>query len=130
MMCSGYFSFMSSCFSSAMIYLGRLENGAKPQQARGSLINDLHTEIVVTANIREWLHIFSLRDDKNAHPDMHILMSGLHQHFIKSYPLFFGTEYTGINNFEVYEKQGTFFVSSYDEKIDGVTSVDIHAMDL
>lgn len=41
-----------------------------PQQARAVLPNALKTEIVVTGNIREWRHFFTLRCAKEAHPQM------------------------------------------------------------
>lgn len=55
-------------------YLDLLRNGLRPEQARGVLPNDLKTEIVVSANAREWRHIFKLRTAKAAHPDMRALM--------------------------------------------------------
>ncbi|MBU2685705.1 MAG: FAD-dependent thymidylate synthase [Gammaproteobacteria bacterium] len=45
-----------------------------PQQARSVLPNSLKTEIVVTANFREWRHILTLRCSKAAHPQMRELM--------------------------------------------------------
>lgn len=42
-------------------YLALLEYGASPQEARAVLPNSLKTEIVVTANLREWRNIFKLR---------------------------------------------------------------------
>ena len=45
-----------------------------PQQARAVLPNSLKTEIVVTANFREWRHIFKLRTAPAAHPQMRELM--------------------------------------------------------
>lgn len=51
------------------------EKGWIPQQARSVLPNSTKTEIWVTANFREWRHIFKLRCAKAAHPDMrHIMM--------------------------------------------------------
>jgi len=41
-----------------------------PQQARSVLPNALKTEIVITGNLREWLHFFKLRTAKTAHPQM------------------------------------------------------------
>jgi len=51
-------------------YFALLEQGLSPQYARGVLPIDLKTEIVVTANLRQWRHIFNLRCDKAAHPDI------------------------------------------------------------
>jgi thymidylate synthase (FAD) len=46
---------------SEMSYSKLLENGAFPEQARDVLPNCLKTEIVVTANLKEWQHIINLR---------------------------------------------------------------------
>lgn len=59
------------------LYLDMLKNGAKPQEARDVLPNSLKTEIVCTANVREWRHIFRLRTSKKAHPQMRELMCPL-----------------------------------------------------
>lgn len=42
-------------------YLNLIANGASPQEARSVLPNSLKTEIVMTANMREWRHFFKLR---------------------------------------------------------------------
>lgn len=55
-------------------YVQLMENGATPQEARSVLPNSLKTEIVATANIREWRHILRLRTASNAHPQMRQLM--------------------------------------------------------
>lgn len=53
------------------VYVSLRENrGWSPQQARGVLPNALKTEIVITGNLREWLHFFTLRTAKAAHPQM------------------------------------------------------------
>ena len=52
------------------VYRQLLEGGWSPQQARGVLPNALKTEIVITGNLREWLHFFTLRTAKAAHPQM------------------------------------------------------------
>ena len=44
--------------------------GWKPEQARSVLPNSLKTEIVMTANLREWRHFFKLRTSTAAHPQM------------------------------------------------------------
>ena len=51
-------------------YVGLLDQGWTPQQARSVLPNSLKTEIVMTANLQEWVHFFKLRCDKKAHPQM------------------------------------------------------------
>lgn len=48
----------------------RLGGSIPPEQARAILPNSLKTEIVMTANLREWRHILKLRTAKDAHPQM------------------------------------------------------------
>jgi thymidylate synthase (FAD) len=48
--------------------------GCTPQQARAVLPNATKTEIVVTANPREWRHIFKLRTSNAAYPQIRELM--------------------------------------------------------
>jgi len=58
-------------------------SGWKPEQARAILPNILTTEIVVKASLQEWKHIFELRCDKAAHPQMRELMIPLQEEFKK-----------------------------------------------
>lgn len=63
-------------------YLGLLAMGATSQEARAVLPNSLKTELVMTANIREWRHFLDLRCDPAAHPQMRevalLLLDKLH----------------------------------------------------
>lgn len=70
-------------------YLRNIKWGLSPQQARGGLPNDLKTEIVMSANFREWRHVFNLRCSKGAHPDIRNLMLPLLKEFAKLYPPIF-----------------------------------------
>lgn len=70
-------------------YFSLLDCGLQPQAARGILPNDLKTEIVVKANIREWRHIFGLRAATPAHPDMRRVMIPLLEEFQKRMPILF-----------------------------------------
>jgi len=70
-------------------YLRLRENGWSPQQARSVLPNSLKTEIVVTTNYREWRHIFQLRTDLTAHPQMREIMIPLLQYFKVNTPILF-----------------------------------------
>lgn len=54
----------------------------KSEQARAVLPNALATEIVVKTSLEEWKHIFELRCDKSAHPQMRELMIPLREEFI------------------------------------------------
>ena len=51
-------------------YFDLLAQGATPQEARAVLPNSLKTEVVMTANIREWRHFFKLRTSLAAHPQI------------------------------------------------------------
>lgn len=55
-------------------YMELLRAGATPQQARSVLPNSLKTEVVMTANFREWRHVFRLRCSRAAHPQIRELM--------------------------------------------------------
>ncbi|MBI4789425.1 MAG: FAD-dependent thymidylate synthase [Chloroflexi bacterium] len=70
----------ASMQESEKVYLELIERGVTPQIARGVLPNDLKAEIIVTANLREWHHIFALRCGSSAHPHMrHVMRMGLSQ---------------------------------------------------
>ena len=71
-------------------YLDLLGMHWTPQQARSVLPNSLKTEIVVTANMREWRHIFDLRASKAAHPQMQEIMKPLLHEFAHRIPVLFG----------------------------------------
>lgn len=51
-------------------YLAMIKEGESPQIARSVLPNSLKTEIVMTANFREWIHFLKLRTSAAAHPQM------------------------------------------------------------
>lgn len=51
-------------------YSDMLEEGCTPQEARSVLPNSTKTEIVMTANLREWRHFLKLRTATAAHPQM------------------------------------------------------------
>lgn len=54
-------------------YLAMIESGATPEQARDILPMSIKTEIVMTANLREWRHFFKLRAEGTTgkpHPQM------------------------------------------------------------
>jgi len=65
------------------------ELGIPPEIARDVLPQALKADIGVTANFREWRHIFALRDSPRAHPDMRQLMTLLHEEFRRRIPIIF-----------------------------------------
>lgn len=74
---------------SESVYLWLLENGASPQEARSVLPNSLKTEIVMTMNLREWRHFFTVRTAPNAHPDMQVIAKELLARCRQSIPVVF-----------------------------------------
>lgn len=69
-----YITWLQNLHDSERAYFELLEDAWTPEQARAVLPNALKTEIVMTANIREWRHILKLRTSKKAHPQMRELM--------------------------------------------------------
>lgn len=55
-------------------YFDLLDIGLSPQEARCVLPNSLKTEVVMTANLREWRTVLRLRCSKAAHPQMREVM--------------------------------------------------------
>ena len=69
-----YLTWYDHMLESAKNYRLLINYGWTPQQARSVLPNSLKTEIVVTANLREWRLILKQRTSKAAHPQMRELM--------------------------------------------------------
>ena len=66
-----------------------VELGATTQEARSILPNSLKTEIVVTMNLREWRHFFTMRTSAAAHPQMREVSIPLLKEFQKQIPIIF-----------------------------------------
>lgn len=77
-----------------MRYLRMIRSGMRPEEARCVLPTCLKTEIVVTANYREWRNIFKLRTPVAAHPQMRELMCPLLKELQKKIPIIFDDIYT------------------------------------
>ena len=84
-----YAQWYVSLFEAGDSYAVMLDKGVTPQMARSVLPNSLKTEIVVTANYREWRHIFQLRTAKDAHPEMRRLMVPLLKDLKERIPVIF-----------------------------------------
>ena len=72
--CIAYSLWAMAMADTESAYFDLLKHGATAQEARSVLPNSLKTQIVVTANLREWRHIFKLRTSKAAHPQMRQIM--------------------------------------------------------
>jgi thymidylate synthase (FAD) len=73
-----------------MQYQHMIQDGATPQHARGVLPIDVKTEIVMSANLREWRYVFRLRCAKAAHPQIRALMTGLRDELAELLQVVFG----------------------------------------
>jgi thymidylate synthase (FAD) len=71
-------------------YHEAIRYGPEPEYARSMLPNCLATRLIVKANFREWRHIFALRTNKAAHPDMRKVMSNLAAQCAVRCPAVFG----------------------------------------
>lgn len=78
-----------ACHKAERIYFDLLECGYTPQEARAVLPNSLKTEVVMTANLREWRHFFSLRTAPAAHPQMREVTIPLLHRFQELIPIIF-----------------------------------------
>lgn len=86
---NAYIIWLESVLDAAEKYCILLDMGLKPQIARSVLPTCTKTEIVISANWREWRNIFQLRTSKAAHPEMRELMIPLLEDVKKLIPVIF-----------------------------------------
>ena len=82
-------TFIFACRHAEDAYRSMINHGFPPQAARAVLPLALATTITMTANIREWRHIFKLRCDNAAHPDMVLVMAMARDIAREKLPVFF-----------------------------------------
>lgn len=75
-------------------YRELIRRGESPQVARAVLPTCAKTEIVMTANFREWLHFLWTREHKSAHPDIRVIAGMVREVLAGQYPEIFA-EQTG-----------------------------------
>ena len=78
---------------SELHYFELLNCGERPEQARSVLPNSLKTEVVMTCNLREWKHVFRMRCQKAAHPQIREIMLPLLKELHEKIPVVFDEEY-------------------------------------
>jgi len=86
---NGYHDWIIGCDESEVAYMRMLNAGRTSQEARSVLPNSLKTELVMTANLREWRHFFKLRADVHAHPQMQQVAIPLLAYFKQSLPIIY-----------------------------------------
>lgn len=77
-------------------YFSMLDSGCTPQEARSVLPNSIKTEVIMTANYREWRHFFWLRAARKtgpAHPQMEELTVPLLKEVVDKIPYVFDDIY-------------------------------------
>ena len=84
-----YEEWKTSCEEIEKHYIKMVELGATPDQMRMILPHSTAALVTMTANIREWKHIFSLRCTKHAHPAVEQVMIPLLLHFKQNMPEIF-----------------------------------------
>lgn len=84
-----YEEWQKSCEEIEKHYIKMAELGATPDQMRMLLPHSTAAEVTMTANIREWKHILSLRCTKHAHPAVEQVMIPLLLHLKKNMPEIF-----------------------------------------
>ena len=68
-------------------YISLINDGVSPQIARSVLPNCLKTEVIMTANFREWRHVLKLRTSQAAHPQIREVMIMVHSWFTENLPV-------------------------------------------
>lgn len=84
-----YDEWKQACSRAETAYFNMLDF-CTPQEARSVLPNSLKTEVVMTANIREWRHFLRLRCSKAAHPQMREVVGQLLDMCYGAMPELFG----------------------------------------
>lgn len=84
-----YDEWKQACMTAERAYFNLLDWGCTAQEARAVLPNSLKTEVVMTANLREWRHFFKLRCAKAAHPQMREVAIPLCKALQKKLPVVF-----------------------------------------
>jgi len=82
-------AWVNSCEEAEHSYMTLLAANSKAQEARSVLPNSLKTEIVMTANPREWRHVFMMRTSNAAHPQIRQIMCPLLVEFRKQWNVLF-----------------------------------------
>jgi len=85
----GAFKWFFAMLAAERSYNLLLDHRWKPEQARSVLPNSLKTEIIMTANLREWRHFFTLRTALAAHQQMREVSIPLLAEFKSRIPIIF-----------------------------------------
>lgn len=84
-----YANWKNACEAIEKNYMEMSKKGALPDQLRMILPHSIAAEVTMTANIREWKHILSLRASNHTHPSIMQLMIPLLLYFKQIMPEIF-----------------------------------------
>ena len=84
-----YISWCEAMRDTEIKYFELLKLRSTPEQARSILPNSIKTEVVMTANLREWRHFLKLRTAQAAHPQMRELTIPLLKELKEKIPVIF-----------------------------------------
>ena len=91
---SEMYAYWSHCMEMIeQTYMKMAALGAKPDQLRMLLPHSTKADMIMSANIPEWKHIFALRCHSAAHPSVQQVMKKMLQAFYQQWPSFFADEY-------------------------------------
>ena len=91
-----YVEWASVCSYGENAYSNMIASGCTPEEARSVLPLSTKTVLVMTANLREWRHVFDLRVlgiTGKPHPQVVQLLAPLLKEFAENLPLIFGDQY-------------------------------------
>ena len=89
-----YEEWKKACETIEICYKEMAKEGATPDQMRMILPHSTAALVTMTANIREWKHILTLRSTRHAHPAVEQVMIPLLLHFKENMPeIFSDVEY-------------------------------------
>lgn len=80
----------AGCLLAEEAYFRMLKEGCTPEIARSLLPTCTKTEIVMTANLREWLHFITLRSSPAAHPQIQTIANLIKCELVLYAPGIFG----------------------------------------
>lgn len=83
-----YAIWLNHCAEAAKAYKELISIGAKPQDARAVLPTCTATMLRIGCNLREFMHILSVRDTKFAHPDCRIVVQRMKTALIDRHPIY------------------------------------------
>lgn len=102
---------VNECYN---LYQDMLDAGVPPEDARYILPNATVSQIYITANLREWRHIFEVRCNKRAHWEIRMFMMKVLKFCKENFPnVFYDFELSdcGTYAFINYDKQTEFLKS-------------------